>query len=165
MDQLLKIEPDNPTAKHRLAVVYNNLGLLYSNRNRPDDAMAANEKAISLLSALDRDHPGLPDYKWFLARSLNNKALYHSRGGDPARAAAENERVVEIFQGLMNSFPQRLDFMESYASSCGNQGKYLGELDRIEESIAWNTQAIAAAEKLLAIEPDHTETRRSLHSS
>lgn len=165
MDQLLTIEPDNPTAKLRLAVVYNNLGLLFSNRDRPTDAMAANQKAISLFSALDRDHPGLPDYKWLLARSLNNTALFHSRSGDPAQAAAENEKVVLIFKELMNSFPQRLDFMESYASSCGNQGKYLGELDRHEESISWNTKAIEGTEQLLAIEPNHTESRLTLHGN
>ncbi len=65
----------------------------------------------------------------------------------------------------MESHPDRLDFMASYAGGCGNQAKYLGEQERWEESIVPNTWAIETAQKILAIEPRHSDARTSFHGS
>ncbi len=165
LERLLAKEPADSHLQNSLAGLCCNLGLTHANQERHADAVAAYETAIAYLVTLTREHPGLPTYKSFLARNHNNVALLHSKNEDPTKAAIENEKALAIFRELMENYPQRLEFVVTYAGGCGNQGKYLSEQDRWEESIVWNSNAIEAAEKALAIEPRQTEARRTLHGA
>ncbi len=165
LEQLQMEDPGDIDVQSCLGALCINLGLTYSNLNRNADAEATFEKAITTLDSLARDHPGVPNYKSDLAKTHNNIAILHSKNADPARAATENVKALAIFEDLKQRYPQRLEFVASYAGGCGNQGKYLVELDRWEESLDWNTKAIAASDDLLKIEPRHNEVRRQLHNS
>lgn len=165
LEQLLAKEPTDVDLQFNAAALTVNLGLTYANLNRLEEAQAQYSRAIDLYGTLVRAHPSMPYYKWRLARAINNVALLHSINQDPVKAAVENEKSLTVFKELMENYPDRLDFIASYAGSCGNQAKYLGEQDRFDESIIWNSKAIETADKILVKEPLHTETRGLLHSN
>ncbi len=157
--------PTEVEVQNSLAVLCVNLGLTYANLNRSTDAQREYAIAVANFGALAQAHPTLLYYKWQLAKTMNNVALLHSMNGDSAQAAAENEKLLGVFQELTEDFPERPDFIASYAGSCGNQGKYLAELKRFDESIVWNSKAIEICDKMLAIEPSHTDSRRTIHGA
>lgn len=165
LKRFLANEPGDIYVEGFLAFVCSNLGLTLASLNRQPEAAAAYEEGIALFGQLARNHPTTPEYKWGLAKAHNNVALLHSKFDDSAQAATENEKSLKIFEELMRLYPERLEFAGSFAGGCGNQAKYLIEQRRWEESLVWNTNAIAAAENLLKIEPRHSETRRVLHNS
>ena len=165
LEQQLSKVPNEVDIQYSLAVMCVTLGLTYANLDQPAEAQAEYAIAIDNYGALARAHPSVFYYKWHLASVLNNVALLHSMKKDSEQAATENEKANTVFKELMDSHPERPDFVASYASSCGNQGKYLLELERWEESIVWNSKAIEIFDRLLAIEPRHTESLRSMHNS
>ena len=165
LEQKLTESPSDVDVQNYLAATCVNLGLTYANLDRPKDAQAEYAIAVDNFESLARAHPSLFYYKWQLARVFNNVALLHSMNKEVEQAAKENEKANAVFKELMESHPERPDFVASYASSCSNQGKYLFEEEHWEESIVWNSKAIETSDKLLAIQPRHTETRRTLHGS
>ncbi len=117
-------------------------GTLYSAQGKHDEAMAAVNRVIETLKALDRPPPDE------LANAYANRADARNANGDPDGALADHERAVEIArEGLGERHP----FYGAFALQLGISLAGRGEYDR---AIAEHQHALAAWEATYG--PDHS---------
>jgi len=115
MELLAVANPDVADYRFTLAGLYMNLGLLYSNRQEWDAALAPLQKAHTHLGALLLEHPDVPDYEFELARTLGKMGEVHLDAGDRQTGLRELNATRTHLEKLVNDFPEDANFRSALA--------------------------------------------------
>jgi tetratricopeptide (TPR) repeat protein/nucleoside phosphorylase len=128
----------------------NNLGNRYGALGRPEEALAATERAVKLYEELAAKRPDafLPE----LVMSLNNLGAIYSELGRRDEALAATERAVELCDELAAKRPDA--FLPELAMSLNNLGAIYRELGRRDEALAATERAVKIREELAVERPD-----------
>ena len=128
----------------------NSYAVLLSDLGKREDALAANDEAVTIYRQLARSQPDafLPD----LAMSLNNQSGGLSGVGRRKDALAAIEEAITIYRQLARSQPDA--FLPGLANSLNNQSRCLSELGWHEDALAAIEQAITIRRELARSEPD-----------
>jgi tetratricopeptide (TPR) repeat protein len=116
----------------------NNLGAMFSNLGRREEALAASQEAVDIRRRLAQTRPDafLPD----LAMSLNNLGAMFSNLGRREEALAASQEAVDIYRRLAQTRPDA--FLPNLATSLSVMSDVLAALDRQEEAVRMATQAL-----------------------
>lgn len=125
-----------------LALCYNNLATLKSQKGEWREAIASHERAIELQEQMARKSPAIVRYRSDLAISLNNLGVAYCRIGEPAKADEVFKRARELFAQLANDYPDELSYRGSLAAQLNNQALALAGMGRHAEAISIYPAAI-----------------------
>jgi serine/threonine protein kinase len=118
---LLREQPDDPGAKHALAVPYYNRGKHHHEHGRQNEALADFRQAAQLLEGLPRDRRGYREYLGSL---------------------------VAVYQGLGTAFPEGSPERGAYYEKAVGLA---AEMDRLFPDVFWAQDWLASSRYLLAI--------------
>jgi serine/threonine-protein kinase len=162
-----KLARDNPVPLYQgdVAKILNNLGILYQQTDRVDEAVKTHEEALTIRRALALALPDDPGLRNEVAASLGNLAFLYRDRGDDARADAAEAETVATFERLAREHPEVLD----YAMHLGTTHQIVG-LSRARRAdwagaAAAFDEAIRTTEGLLARVPNHPYVRGTAASS
>jgi tetratricopeptide (TPR) repeat protein len=117
-EQLIKKIDRNPEKEIEIAVLYNNLGSLYSDLGRHEEALEPAKRAVEIYERLARKNPDA--YENDLAMSLNNLGSLYSNLGRHEEALEPAKRAVEIRERLARKNPDAYE--NDLAMSLGAYG-------------------------------------------
>jgi tetratricopeptide (TPR) repeat protein len=146
-----------------LALCYNNLATLQSQKGQWPEAIVSHERAIALQEQMARKSPAIVRYRSDLAISLNNLGVAYCRVGEPAKADEVFRRARELFAQLANDYPDELSYRGSLAAQLNNQALALAGMGRHAEANAIYPAAIEGQKVCYAGAP-HSDLMRDLLS-
>jgi serine/threonine protein kinase len=158
-DTLLKRQPESIYGREDLAMAWLNVGvLLGSQRQRAEEAEAAYQKCLDLLSADWVQHlqasPTLAArFQSLRAGALGNIGALRANAGRWDQAEQSFRESLPIKQKLVEMFPSNPSYRRSLAQSYGNLASALDSLHRAEEARAMHDRAIGLYEQLVAESP------------
>jgi serine/threonine-protein kinase len=160
--------PDYPRGdwyRAALAVNQDELGTVYLDQRRFDQAEAAHCKALALRQQLAQEHPGEPGYQYHLASSYNNLANVYLDTGRRAQAEATYKETLAIKEQLACNHPEKLDYTVSLGGCYGNLGSTVLQDGRRQAALAWYDRSIETLEPVLQQEARHANARLFLRNA
>jgi eukaryotic-like serine/threonine-protein kinase len=146
-----------------LALCYNNLAALESQKGQWDAAIGWHQQAIGLQEQMTRKSPGVVRHRSDLAISMNNMGVASCRASKPAEADAAFARARNLFATLADDYPDELAYGSSLAALLNNQALALAEAGRHADALKIYPDAIDAQRKCRERAPN-SETLRDLLS-
>lgn len=127
-----------------LALCYNNLAALQSQKDNWAEAVASHQRAIVLQEQMVRKSPAIVRYRSELATSLNNLGVAYCRVNKVREADAAFGRSRDMFAELAQDYPDELSFRSSLAAQLNNQALAMAGMGRHAESLPIYRAAIEA---------------------
>jgi tetratricopeptide (TPR) repeat protein len=144
----------DPTPEHRarLANLYRDLGLRRKQQGQLNEAATAHQKAVALLSPLQRDFPHVPNYAHSYARALlflgkDRMALAR----DPA-ALDSLTQAERLYARLAEDFPKQKEYAREFAWCCGDRAALLASSN--DPKVRNPAAAIDPAKKAVELVPE-----------
>jgi tetratricopeptide (TPR) repeat protein len=137
-------KPNGEAAGSQRETAAGGLGARVSEPDRPADALAAAQQAVTTCRELADADPGR--YRADLASSLANLGARLSEADRPADALAAGQEAVAIHRELADADPGR--YHADLASSLVNLGVWFSEVDRLADAVQATGEAITAYRKL-----------------
>ncbi len=156
---------DDPGLQADLALTYTKIGTMAEAIGSTEDAIAAYEKAQSILQRLVADEPHEDEHQSNLALCRNNLALLLSRSGETDDARRAYHEAIRRQQELVSDSPDVAQYRRDLALSHNNLGllqSQTAEPDKAEESFR---NAIRLQQDLVTASPDDPEQARNLAAS
>jgi len=126
----------------KLAMCYNNIGLLRANGGETEPAWEAYRKAITLQEGLVADEPANPVCQRDLALTLCNIGLLHGQTGRIQDAWRYYERAIEIQQRLLERQPDDAPLRRRLAGTYNNVS-YLYQTADPEKALEFSSRSLA----------------------
>jgi tetratricopeptide (TPR) repeat protein len=138
------------------------LGVRFSQADRPDKALRPALEAVDLRRALARVNPDR--YRVDLAASLDSLGLVYSDLGRREEALSPTAEAVDLYRLLAGPDPDR--HRGDLAGALTNHGLVLADLGRREEALLSTVEAVDLYRSLAGSDPDRHrgDLARSLHS-
>jgi tetratricopeptide (TPR) repeat protein len=130
-----------------LALCYNNLAALESQKEKWDAAIGWQQQAIGLQEQMTRKSPGVVRHRSDLAISMNNLGVAYCRAAKSAEADAAFARARNLFATLADDYPDELAYRSSLAALLNNQALALAEVGRHTDALKIYPDAIDAQRK------------------
>ncbi|MHB1561189.1 MAG: protein kinase domain-containing protein [Isosphaeraceae bacterium] len=158
-------EEDPASVSHRLvmAQAHAAMGLIFGQQpggTRP--AIASYERAIEILDAVIRQHPGLADESWTLALDLSDLASLQAMAGKLDSALASGQRSIAILERLDQQYPGVLNYRGGLAAGYNTMSDFYRRRQEPAESLAFAEKARPLLERLTAEHPEDTVSRIDL---
>ncbi len=125
-------------------------------------AIASYEKAVEILGAVTREHPGLAEETFTMALDLNDLALLQAMAGKLDSALASGQRSVAILERLDRQYPDVLKYRGGLAAGYNTIGEIYRRRQEPAESLALAEKARPLLERLAAEHPEDTVSRIDL---
>jgi tetratricopeptide (TPR) repeat protein len=145
-----------------LALCFNNLAALKSQKGEWDAAIDSHRRAIELQEQMVRKGPLVVRYRSDLAVSLNNIGVAYCRVKNAAEADAAFTRARELFAELSHDYPNEPYFQTSLAAQLNNQALALAEMGEHSDALPIYRAAIAAQQKCCEQSPNSDVMRELL---
>jgi serine/threonine-protein kinase len=104
-ERLVRLNPDDPTARYGLGRVLNNIGVLLGDRRHDRDALAMYRRAVEQLEIAFTRLPQVIRHGETLVIGLSNCAHMEHRLGNPAEALQWQRRAVDVCKRLSRDNP------------------------------------------------------------
>jgi tetratricopeptide (TPR) repeat protein len=127
-----------------LALCYNNLAALQSQKGDWEEAIDAHQRAIALQEQMVRKSPAVVRHRSDLAISLNNLGVAFCRAAKATEADAAFARARDLFAELAKDYPDELFYRSSLAAQLNNQALALAGMGRHAEALPIYRDAIEA---------------------
>ncbi len=139
------------------------MGLIFSQQPRGiKPAMASYEKAIEILDAVTREHPGLAEEAYSMALDLNDLALLQAMAGKLDSALASDRRSIAILERLDRQYPGVLNYQGGLAAGYNMISDLHRRRQEPTDSLAFAEKARPLLERLVAEHPEDTISRIDL---
>jgi serine/threonine protein kinase/tetratricopeptide (TPR) repeat protein len=128
---------DEPLLRADLAMTHSKIAGIQGQIGSKEEAIAAYERAIKLLTQLNLDEPRNPNHRRALARCESNLGLLLADTGRTDEADAAYRRAIDIGGRLVAEFPDEIKDRADLAQAHNNRGLLYGQLgqaDRAEQS-------------------------------
>jgi tetratricopeptide (TPR) repeat protein len=152
LERLAQTHPD-PERQSELAMCLGNLATTLRQKGDKPEAVAANRRALEIVTTLVHDVPDNADYRQELARCHNNLGTALMENSE---AAAAHEQVKEALRQqirLAADFPTVPSYRVELARSHSNLGVFLHDADPTAAESHFRS-ALAIQERLVADFPD-----------
>jgi serine/threonine protein kinase len=149
----LSDSPEDPSLRLTLGQAMHNLGLLYMNTHRIDQAEESIAEALNAFLVLVADHDGVYDYQASLAECLAAIANLEFRRGDFAGGMQHMNECYAIRELLVARYPSVLEHRESLARSYQTHAASLTSMQKNAEALAMARRGLETAERLQADHP------------
>lgn len=140
------------TARSRL-----NLGAVFRDLGRIDDARACYDAVTAELRGLAAESPDEPEVRRELARAELASSKIAARGGDEAAAAPLRDAALDAMQKLVAAFPERVTYRHELAMMAFEAATDLHRARQIDAAQRRIALAIEQQDLVLANQPDHPE--------
>ncbi|MER2512401.1 MAG: tetratricopeptide repeat protein [Nitrosomonas ureae] len=144
------------------ALIFNNLGSLYGELGRHEEALEAVQRAVEIRECLNEKNPGVIELD--LGGSLNNLGIRYDKLGFLEKALEATQRSVEIYERLSEKKP---DVFEAYlAIILSSLGIRYGKLGYHKKALQAGQRSLEILENLSTKNPDAFESdlAKSLNS-
>ena len=145
-----------------LALSYNNLGTLHSERGETKAAIEAYRRAAEIRRQLLRKAPSVIRFRADVAVSCNNLGRLYSESGDQEAARGPLDEAIGLFEQLVSDYPGELNYRSCLGGALNNRAM---ASERLGQAAAAETDFRAAIEhQRLAFEgaPDIARFRQFL---
>jgi tetratricopeptide (TPR) repeat protein len=136
--------------------IHNNLGVLYSDHKRWEDAEASFNKALDIRDRLAWAHPNVSDYQSKLGKTHHNLGALYAEVGRPALAEDHLRKGMQIHEQLVRDYPN----ITAYAMDLGRSYNRLADLMRVRNPQAafdWCNRAVRTHRAVQQKEPRYAE--------
>ena len=132
------------------ARMLNNLGMLYGQTERRNQAIAIFDSAEKIQKSLAANHSDIPTIRRDLARTLNNKGVQQWKTeGKRTSAEVTFGEAIELIEALIRDFPSVPAYRDELATVRRTQGGLLQEGQRPEEAEAAFGKSLAIHQALV----------------
>jgi eukaryotic-like serine/threonine-protein kinase len=138
----------SPAPRPQLAVIHNNLGVLFAARGDTDAARARYENAIAIQQLLADRHPDDPVVRTQLAESQANLGMLLEQIGDTAGAERSLRTAVEVLRLVARTTAHDPEHVRNLAISCNNLSFVLRKRDTTAAETL-SREAVAILERLM----------------
>ncbi len=159
LDSLAREAGDDRALQAELAAAYHKVGR--STFNVPV-ALAAHEKALTLVEALVRSDPQNERYRNQLVDSLGQVATLRRDAGDSEGALNKARQAVATMESLASTHPANPDYRLGLANSYDELSQMLSQVGRRKESVQAEEKAMALSQDLLRSDPKNKEYQRAV---
>ncbi len=135
--------------RKKLAMCYNNIGLLRANRGETRAALEAYQKAIALQEGLIADGPADFSHERDLALTLGNVGLLNGQTGQIQDAWTHYERAIEIQERLLERQPDDPTLRRRLAGTYNNVS-FLYQTTDPAEALEFSSRSLAMLRPLAA---------------
>ncbi len=149
----LSESPADPSLRLTLGQSTHNLGLLYMNTHRIEQAEESIAEALSVFRKLVIDHDGVYEYQTSLAECLSALANLEYQRGDFADAMQHMNECYAIRELLVARYPAVLEHREALARSYQTHASSLISMQNHSEAIEMARRGLDVAERLQAEHP------------
>lgn len=163
-ETLYRSNSGNVFIAYRLATYYRNLGYLFNNEGRKEEAERYCQRALEITETLNKSNPDIVDIPNSLALIYSSLgSIYYSEG---RREEAERYylRAVEIEELLYKSNPGHITIANGLAAIYRNLGSLCGDESQREEVERYYHKAIDICETLYRSYPDNVNVASGLAS-
>lgn len=140
---------NDPELRDELALAHYKSGVLAARLGRTEQAVAAYERAKSLLRQLADERPNDVDVRARLALAHNNLGLLLVDRNELAAAEREYRQAAALGEELLASAGDRTDVVNQMAELQANHGMLLFRLGQVEPALKAISAAIAGLEPLV----------------
>ncbi|PXX16765.1 tetratricopeptide repeat protein [Nitrosomonas ureae] len=144
------------------ALIFNNLGSLYGELGRHEEALEAVQRAVEMRECLNAKNPGV--FERDLGGSLNNLGIRYDKLGFLEKALEATQHSVEIYERLSEKKPNAFEaYLAIILNSLGNRYRKLGYR---KKALQAGQRSLEILERLSAKNPDAFESdmAKSLNS-
>ena len=127
-ETLLKTDPSSSVYQSDVATTLNNLGVLLSDMDRPEDAKNRSKRALEMRETLLKTDPSSSVYQSHVATTLNNLGTLLWDMGRPEDAKNRYERALEMREKLLDP-----DLVSKIFWGRGRCHESMGNLDQAYE--------------------------------
>ena len=138
-----------------VAMTLNNLGTLFSDMGRIDDARNRYEGALKICERLLKGDSGNVTYQSDVAGILNNLGALLSRMGRIDDAKERYEGALEICERLLKGDSENTTYQSDVAMTMNNLGTLLSDMGRIDDAKERYEGALEMYERLLESDSDN----------
>jgi tetratricopeptide (TPR) repeat protein len=140
--------------QHDLALVYNELGMVWYEMNRLESAQQAYQQAIAIEEKLLREHSDESGkYRNALAASSDNLARVYRATSRYDKSEALSQRALDIYEKLARDFPNEVVYQRNLAIDYVRLEDLYQETGRTDKAEAPLQHAVAIREKLVREHP------------
>lgn len=150
LDKLAGNKAAAPEHRRDLAVVHNDLGIVYTLMgNKTKEAEEQLKKAIQLQEQLIKELPNISKFQNDLGASHFNLGDAHLQGKKSADAVADYQTAVKIFEQLTQTNPSVLDYQSRLADSYAALANALLADNQAEPAVKLSKRALEVQQQLV----------------
>lgn len=157
--------------------VHRNLGDLYTDSRRGDQADAEYKRALDFGRQLTKRHPENPEYEFELARTYNSLFILRNRPGSRTEAREALQQSLELHRAAVDHLSQQLagdpeadetkqdrlrEYRQKLALAYSNLGKLDEDVGQVDKAIENFTAAIAIQQELIESVPEDRNYREDI---
>jgi tetratricopeptide (TPR) repeat protein len=159
-DQLMRVDPANPTSLRERGYATGNLCTLEVDRKgEPKQTLEACVAAVRAMEQLRRIEPGMK-----ADRDLANRHAWlgdaYRAAGDSGRALAGYQRQHALLKPLAEKYPEDFDLQDQWMRALMTMAEYLQDLGHDRQSREYRRQAKKLATTLIGHDPANTRWRK-----
>lgn len=162
-ETLLAEEPDKEEYVSAFANACNQLAILRTNQNRPDDAIRSYEQAVTHRKSLLSTHPGDRAIRLALAQNYVNLCHLCLQRGQKARGEQLHNEAEAELTNLQKETPRDLDISLGHAALRVNWAYVLRAEEKAQAAIAELSKNVTELLELLKQEPESKLLRDNLY--
>ena len=141
-EKFLKKRPEDPHARQQMAGAKRQLGELYLQVGRLDEATALAAQAVDLYEGLLREAPGDRGLRFGLARARHLLADLQLQSGSPREGKKEVDRSIELLEQLKAEEPGNPDYLLMLARSYDLRATLAGQQGNTVSGLADNKRVL-----------------------
>jgi tetratricopeptide (TPR) repeat protein len=138
----LKKRPGDTKVRELMAGAKRQLGELYLQTGRQNEARALADQAVEEYEGLCREAPKDRELKFELARARHVLADWQVQSGDPREGEKEVERSIELLKGLNAEEPKNGEFLLALARDYELRAAVEGQQGDVESGLADNGRVL-----------------------
>lgn len=161
--RLAEEEPASVSPRLVMARAHAAMGLIFGQQpGGTSPAIASYERAVEILDAVTRRHPGLTDETCTLALDLGDLASLQAMAGKLDSALASGRRSIAILERLDQQYPGVLNYRGGLAAGYNTISDIYRRRQEPAESLTFAEKARPLLERLAADHPEDTVSRIDL---
>jgi tetratricopeptide (TPR) repeat protein/tRNA A-37 threonylcarbamoyl transferase component Bud32 len=147
--EFLQKRPGEPHARQLIAEAKRQLGEIYAQVGRMDEARPLVKQAVELAEELRQQAPADPDRRFGLAHAHHARANLRLQAGEPEGGKEEVGRAIELLERLRAEQPQNPRFLHLLARSYDLRATAAAQLGDTKSGLAYNQRVLGLGVLLL----------------
>src|SRR5262249_48489146 len=151
-EAILRVGASDPGLRHDQAITHFNLGKLFNDSRRVDEAIPEFGDAWNELDRLSNEFPANAEYRSDLAAAGSSLAALLDSSGGGAEAEPIFRRSLDLLEALSKDFPQTPSYKKDLAITAYGMGRLFLGRHQWSEALPFLENAVRIQTDLLALD-------------
>ena len=108
-EKAARLKADDFQVRRDMARVYNNIGALFIESDRPTEAEPYHDRSLEIFEGLVKEYPDVLDLRSELSASYNNTGNLQRRIGERAEKALDHKKALEFYKRARRSLERAIE--------------------------------------------------------